>query len=98
MVNGLFVCPIKATGKKQSGNEASQFFYLALLVRLAGATTNASADRSQYPDPCWRRLGLACETTLPVPCLYASTSFHAVRATGCLFGKFVQLSFRSGCL
>ena len=44
MVNGLFVCPIKATGKKQSGNEASQFFYLALLVRLAGATTNSSAD------------------------------------------------------
>ena len=102
MVNGLFVCPIKATGKKQSGNEASQFFYLALLVRLAGATTNASADRSQYPDPRWRWLGLACETTLPVPCLYASVnrlaSCHAVRATGCLFGKFIQLSSRSGCL
>ena len=44
MVNGLFVCPIKAVGKKQSGNEANQFFYLALLVRLAGATTNTSAD------------------------------------------------------
>ena len=47
MGNGLFVCPIKATGKKQSGNEASQFFFksvLALLVRLAGAPTNASVD------------------------------------------------------
>ena len=64
MVSGFFVCPIKATGKKQSGYEASQFFYL---VRFAGATTNASTDRSQYPDPCWRWLGLACETyTLPV--------------------------------
>ena len=44
MVNDLLECPIKATVKKQSGNEASQFFYLALLVRLAGVTTNASAD------------------------------------------------------
>ena len=47
MVNSLFVCPIKATGKKQSGNKASQFFYklvLALLARLTGAATNASAD------------------------------------------------------
>ena len=113
MVNGLFVCPIKATGKKQSGNEASQFFHLALLVRLAGVTTNASVDRSQYPAPRWRWLGLACKTTfpvhclylactLPVPCLCASVnhlaSCHAVRATGCLFGKFVQLSSRSDCL
>ena len=52
MVNGLFMCPIKATGKKQNGNKDSQFFYklvLALLVRLAGATTNASADPSQHP-------------------------------------------------
>ena len=33
---------------KQSGNDASQFFFklvLALLVRLAGASTNASSDR-----------------------------------------------------
>ena len=47
MVNGLFVCPIKATGRKQSGNDASQFFYklvLALLDRLTGAPTDASAD------------------------------------------------------
>ena len=38
MVNGLFVCPIKATGKKHSGNEASRFFFLALLVKLTKAT------------------------------------------------------------
>ena len=102
MVNSLFESPIKATGKKQSGNEASQFFYLALLVRLAGATTNASADRSLYPDPSWRWLGLTCKTTLPVPCLCASVnhlaSCHAIRAMGCLFGKFVQLSSRLDCL
>ena len=67
------MCLIKATGKKQSGYEASQFFYLALLVRLAGATTNASTDQSQYSDPRWHWLGLACETyTLPV---YFSKSF-----------------------
>ena len=70
IVNSLFKCLIKATGKKQSGNEASQFFHLALLVRLTGATTNASADRSMYPDPSWHWLGLACKTILPVPCLY----------------------------
>ena len=37
---------------KRSGNDASQSFFklvLALLVRLAGAPTNASSDRSQYP-------------------------------------------------
>ena len=52
MVNGLFVCPIEATGKKQSVNEASQFFFklvLALLVRLTGVPTNVSADQSQCP-------------------------------------------------
>ena len=70
LVNGLFECPIKATGKKQSGNEASQFFYLALLVRLTRAATNPSMDRSQYLDPRWRWLGLAYKTTLPVLCLY----------------------------
>ena len=66
MVNSLFVCPIKATSKKQSGNEASQFFYLALLVRFAGATTNASVDRSQHPI----RAGVGWVSLARLPCLY----------------------------
>ena len=71
-VNGLFVCPIKATGKKQSGDEASQFFFklvLALLVRLAGAPTNASADRSQYPI----RAGVGWVSLARLPCLYLAS-------------------------
>ena len=66
MGNSLFVCPIKATGKKQSGNEASQFFYLALLVRHTGATTNASVDRSQYPI----HAGVGWVSLAKLPCLY----------------------------
>ena len=99
MVNGLFVCPIKAIGKKQSGNEASQFFFklvLALLVRLAGAPTNTSADRSQYPIRAG--VGWVSPRLARLPCLYASVNRLAdCHATGCLFGKFVQLSSRSGC-
>ena len=50
MVNGLFVCPIKATGKKHSGNEASQLFFLALLVKLTKATqlTPVRIDHMTY--------------------------------------------------
>ena len=91
-------------GKKLQNNRgtslgASQFFFkllLALLFSHTGARTNASADRFQYliragvgSGP----LGLACESTLPV-CF----SQYAVWGTGCLFGKFVQVSCRSGCL
>ena len=77
---------------------------LALLVRLAGATTNTSADQSQYlilAGIGWVSLARGMYT-LPVTYLYASVnhlaSSHAVRAMGYLFGKFVQLSSPSGCL
>ena len=63
MVNGLFVCWKEAA--KQSGNEASQFFF-KLLVSLAGAPTNTSTDRFQYLIRAGVHGGLACATTLPV--------------------------------
>ena len=77
MVNGLFICPIKATGKKQSGNKASQFFYklvLALLGRLAGATTNTSADWSQYPICA----GVGWVSLARLPCLYLASMLQYI--------------------
>ena len=87
-VNGLFVCPIKAAGKKQSGDEASQFFLklvLALLVRLAGVPTNASADRSQYPI----RAGVGWVSLARLPCLHASVKSFGQLSCCSGYGVFV---------
>ena len=77
MVSGLFMCPIKATGKKQPGNEAIQSFYklvLALLGRPAGATTNTSMDRSQYPI----RAGVGWVSLARLPCLYLASMLQYI--------------------
>ena len=84
----VFSCLIKAThatGKKQSGNEASQPVRVDLSTRFVLAFVGSRL-----------RNYLAC--TLPVCFSKSWASCHAVQATGCFFGKFVQLSSRSGCL
>ena len=52
IVNGLFVCPIKATRKKQSGNGASQFFFKFVLAlfgaRCARPTLVAKSENCLY--------------------------------------------------
>ena len=91
MVNGLFVCWKEAA--KQSGNEASQFFF-----KLAFSFTcysHRGPNQRQHglisvSDPRWCSWG---GLLARLPCLYASVNrFQHVQAAGCLFGKFVQLS------
>ena len=96
--HGLSCAGKKLQSSRGTSLEASQFFFKLLLVILAshaGGPTNASADRFQYLI----RTGVAWLSLASLPCLYASVDrFRAVRATGCLFGKLVQVSCRSGCL
>ena len=69
---------------KQSGNDASQFFFklvLALLVRLAGAPTNASSDPSQYPIP----ISVGWVSLARLPCLYLACTLPV--SVSKLFGQ-----------